>query len=154
MTPTASAATEKITTFNAKRVATQLQAENQHLHREVARCERLLSDMGVLDMVAREQRMATQRETEEALRHLVADLQRQASELDRQVIINRDRLVLEEVGLFDFEHPAESSAALATELESLRSEIRQTNKLGSAITATSNFTSTTPRPRDRRSSTR
>jgi hypothetical protein len=50
------------------------------------------------------------------------------------------RLVLEEVWLFDFEHPAESSAPLATEVESLRSEIRQTNKLGTAITAMSNFT--------------
>ncbi len=133
-------ATEKITTFNAKRVATELQAENQQLQGEVARRERLLSEMGMLDMAAREQRLTAQREAEEAVLHRVADLQRQVSELDRQVIVNRDRLVLEEVGLFDFEHPAESSAELATELESLRSEIRQTNKLGSAITASSNFT--------------
>lgn len=134
------AATDKITTFNAKRIATELQAETQRLQAEVARCERLLSEMGALDMAARDRRIALQREAEQALRHRVTELQRQASELDRQVIVNRDRLVLEEVGLFDFEHPAESSATLATELESLRSEIRQTNKLGSAITATSSFT--------------
>jgi hypothetical protein len=89
---------------------------------------------------ARERRIALQLESEQAVQHRVSELQRQASELDRQLIVNRDRLVLEEVGLFDFEHPAEASATLATELESLRSEIRQTNKLGSAITASSNFT--------------
>ena len=131
---------EKITTFNAKRVATELQAENQRLHAEVSRSQRLLFEMGVLDMAAREQRMESQRQVEEGLRQRVAELQRQLSELDRQVIVNRDRLVLEAVGLFDFEHPAESSAALSTELEGLRSEIRQANKLGSAITAASGFT--------------
>ncbi len=138
--PVGSPAPEKITTFNAKRVAAQLQVENQHLQDEVATCQRLLTEMGALDMAAREQRIAAQREAEEAMRHRIADLQRQASELDRQVIVNRDRLALEEVGLFDFEHPAESAAALATDLESLRSEIREANKLGSAITATSTFT--------------
>ncbi|MFQ6169968.1 DUF4041 domain-containing protein [Oryzobacter sp. R7] len=131
---------EKITPFNAKRIATELQADNWRLRTDLARCERLLSEMGALDAAAREQRIHAQRETEEALRIKIADLQRQVSDLDRQVIVNRDRLVLEEVGLFDFEHPAESSAALATELEALRSDIRQTNKIGSAITAASNFT--------------
>ncbi|GAA4410230.1 hypothetical protein GCM10023168_29730 [Fodinibacter luteus] len=138
--PTPNVSTEKITTFNAKRIATELQAENQRLGAKVARCERLLAEVGALDMAARELRIETQRQAEEELRHRVAELQRQVSELDRQVIVNRDRLVLEEVGLFDFEHPAESSATLATELEALRSEIRQANKLGSAITAASNFT--------------
>ncbi|MGB7449186.1 MAG: DUF4041 domain-containing protein [Ornithinimicrobium sp.] len=133
-------AEQKITQFNAKRVATQLQAENQCLHDEVARCERLLSEMGVLEMVAREGRILAQREVEQTLQRRVGDLERQATELDQQLIVNRDRLVLEEVGLFDFEHTAESSAVLATELEALRSEIRQTNKIGAAITATANLT--------------
>jgi hypothetical protein len=60
------------------------------------------------------------------------------------VIVNRARLSLEEVGLFDFEHPAESSATLSTQLEALRSQIRQTNKIGAAITATANFTLNRP----------
>ncbi|WP_446496955.1 DUF4041 domain-containing protein [Humibacillus xanthopallidus] len=130
----------KVNTFNAKRVATELQSEYGVLTREVARLRGILADLGALDMAARQRRIDEQRQTEEALRHQVAELRRQLSELDQQVIVNRDRLVLEEVGLFDFEHPAEASASLATELESLRSQIRQANKLGTAITATSNFT--------------
>ena len=133
-------AKEKITPFNAKRVAKQLQVENQRLRDELARCEGLLSEVGALDMAAREKRILAQREQENVLSRRVIDLEGQARELDRQVIENRDRLSLEEVGLFDFEHPAESSAELARELEALRVEIRQTNKLGTAITATSNFT--------------
>ncbi len=46
--------------------------------------------------------VAPRRQVEEGLRHQVADLQRQVSELDQMVIVNRDRLVLEEVGLFRF----------------------------------------------------
>ncbi|TQM65052.1 uncharacterized protein DUF2510 [Humibacillus xanthopallidus] len=136
----AHAATMKVTTFNAKRIASELQSEYAVLTREVARLQAILADLGALDMAARQRRIDEQRQTEEALRHQVAELRRQLSELDQQVIVNRDRLVLEEVGLFDFEHPAEASASLATELESFRSQIRQANKLGTAITATSNFT--------------
>ena len=138
--PTGRAAPEKITTFNAKRVATQLQAENQHLQQEIATCERLLSEMGALDMAARGTahcRSARGRGRRCATASPTCSGRPAAH---RQIIGNRDRLVLEEVGLFDFEHPAESSAALATELESLRSEIRQAKKAGSAITAASNFT--------------
>lgn len=131
---------EKITTFNAKRVAHELQVENQRLLGSLGQCERLLAELGALDVAAREQRIEAQRQTEEAVRQHVAQLQRQVNDLEGQVIVNRDRLILEEVGLFDFEHPAEASAALATELEALRSDIRQTNKIGSAITAAPNFT--------------
>lgn len=131
---------EKITTFNAKRVAHELQADNQQLRTSLGHSERLLTELGALDITAREQRIQAQHEVEGALRQKVAELERHVNDLERQVIVNRDRLLLEEVGLFDFEHPAEASAALATELEALRSEIRQTNKIGSAITATTNFT--------------
>lgn len=131
---------EKITTFNAKRVAHDLQVENQRLRTDLKHCEQLLADLGALDVAAREQRIQTQREIEYALKQKVSELERQVDDLNRQVIVNRDRLVLEEIGLFDFDHPAETSATLATELEALRSDIRQTNKIGSAITATANFT--------------
>ena len=136
----AGVATIKVTAFNAKRIATELQGEYAVLTRELVRLQGMLADLGALDMAAQQRHIDEQRQTEEALRHQIEELRRQLSELDKMVIANRDRLVLEEVGLFDFEHPAEASATLATELESLRSQIRQANKLGSAITATSNFT--------------
>lgn len=130
----------RITAFNAKRVATQLQGENQQLRAHLQRLDQVVSELGVLDVVARQQRIDALQQTEDSLQRHVAELQQQVSDLDQQVIVNRDRLILEEVGLFDYEHPAEASATLATQLEVVRSQVRQTNKIGSAITATSNFT--------------
>lgn len=135
-----SAAPAKVTAFNGKRLAIEFQQHNQTLRSEVARLQGLLDELGALDASEREQRIEQLRVREAELRTQASRLSSEVDELNRQVLVNRDRLVLEEVGLFDFEHPAESSASLATELESLRAEIRQVNKIGSAITATANFT--------------
>lgn len=133
-------APEKITAFNAKGIATRLQVENTAFASENARLQALLADLGALEAAERDARIAKQREVEMDLKHAVERLDAEKARLDSALIVTRDRLALEEFGLFDFEHPAEVSAALATELESLRSQIRQTNKVGNAITATSNFT--------------
>jgi hypothetical protein len=45
------------------------------------------------------------------------------SQVQDEIVNLRDTANLQEYGLFDFENPAESSVALATELESVRSEI-------------------------------
>ncbi|WP_127479281.1 DUF4041 domain-containing protein [Nocardioides pantholopis] len=147
-TPSASAppvstphrAPEKITAFNAKGIATRLQVENTALASENARLQALLADLGALEVAERDARIAKQREVEIDLKNAVERLGAEKSRLDSALIVSRDRLALEEFGLFDFEHPAEASATLAAELEALRSQIRKTNKVGNAITATSNFT--------------
>src|SRR5690606_31988280 len=46
---------------------------------------------------------------------------------------------LQEYGLYDYENPAESSVALATELESLTTQIKQMVRAGQATVATSAF---------------
>jgi len=126
-------APEKITTFNAKRIAHELQTEN-------ARLQGTLSELGALDAATRQRRIEEQKTLESQLRTRVAELRREVTELEGQVIAVRDRLALEELGLFDFEHAAEESPKLAAELESLRAQIRESNKIGTAITATQNFT--------------
>ncbi|WP_020691794.1 DUF4041 domain-containing protein [Aeromicrobium massiliense] len=134
--PMPSAATrepEKVTAFNAKKIATKLQSEN-------ARLTRLLAELGALDAVERATRIAEQQELETALRAEVQELSAEKERVESDILVARDRISLEELGLFDFEHPAEASASLATELEALRSQIRQANKIGTAITATSGFT--------------
>ena len=136
----ASDETVRVTAFNAKRVAAQLQVENVELKGEVSQLAALLTELGALDAAARERRIEALRQTEADLQARIASTRHEVDRLAAAVIINRDRLALEEVGLFDFEHPAEASASLSTRLEALRSQIRQTNKIGSAITATANFT--------------
>lgn len=124
---------EKVTAFNAKKVAGRLQAEN-------ARLQQLLSELGGLEAAEIAERIAQQREVESDLTNALERVAAEKARLDSELIVARDRLSLEEFGLFDYEHPAEASASLATELEALRSRIRQVNKIGEAITATSNFT--------------
>lgn len=134
------AAPQKVNAFNAKRVATELQTENAKLRADIGRLEVLLAEMGAVGVTERQERIRDSEQIERDLQARVVQLRREVDELDRAVIVSRDRLVLEEMGLFDFEHPAESSATLSTDLEALRSQIRQLNKLGAAITATANFT--------------
>ena len=136
----AGAQAEKITSFNAKKVATRLQSENRELVAELTRLRAHLAEAGALDAADREARIQHLHKVEAGLSGTVEQLRQQKSQLEQGVIVSRDRLVLEELGIFDYEHPAEKSASLATELESLRSEIRQTNKVGHAITAASGFT--------------
>ncbi len=130
----------KVTALNAKRIAGELQVENAGLKAEVERLERLLSDLGAVDAAERQRAIESLRAMESSVSAQVAAARRELDQVSSAVIVNRDRLVLEEMGLFDFEHPAESSSRLASELEALRSQIRQTNKIGAAITATTNFT--------------
>jgi len=70
----------------------------------------------------------------------IVTLRHEVEDLEGQVIALRDRLDLEAVGMFYFEHAAEQSPKLAATLESLRARIRESNKVGTAITATTGFT--------------
>ena len=52
----------------------------------------------------------------------------------------RGAVEVQEFGLYDYEHPAEDSVALATQLEALRADIKSAVREGRATQATSNFT--------------
>ena len=66
--------------------------------------------------------------------------QQQLDQINRERVDVADVVALQEVGLFDYENPAQSSASLATELESVRSQIKDLVRSRSAVTATSGFT--------------
>lgn len=66
--------------------------------------------------------------------------QRELDEVNKQRVDVADIVALQEVGLFDYEHPAQSSASLATELEGVRSRIKNLVREKRAVTTTSGFT--------------
>ncbi|MFB2597463.1 DUF4041 domain-containing protein [Herbiconiux sp. P17] len=77
----------------------------------------------------------------------IAALLRERAELEAQIVALRQNYInmqaavsLQEFGIFDYEHPAQSSAILATELEALRTRIKQMVTSKSATLATNNFT--------------
>jgi hypothetical protein len=65
--------------------------------------------------------------------------QQQLNDLNRERVDVADIVALQEVGLFDYDHPAQSSASLATELESVRSQIKNLVRNKEAVTTTSGF---------------
>ncbi|MDR2380443.1 MAG: DUF4041 domain-containing protein [Bifidobacteriaceae bacterium] len=87
---------------------------------------------------------------QEATAQAQADLARLAQEADqtrREVAGLEARLLdvrsgfeVQDVGLYDFEHPAEDSAQLAGELAAVRAQIKETARRGEATLATKNFT--------------
>nr|WP_114854513.1 DUF4041 domain-containing protein [Brachybacterium sp. YJGR34] len=157
-TGSADAADAKITVFSAKKIATDLQAETKQLRSRVSALERVARDYGGLEAAEiavrlealRSQEVAERARVSEQIRAVTGELSavqqqiaRARSELatvEQDIIVSRDRVELEARGLFDYEHVAESSASLAAELATVRSQIKDSNKYDRAIHAVSAFT--------------
>lgn len=130
----------KIGFFSGKKIAEELEAENDRLRAEIASTEKLIEQFGLEDVVQRQRRIDS----------LVTDISAGEQELTRigaetaamraNLVEMRQSVEMQDVGLFDYEHPAETSAELADELSRLRAEVKSLNKVGEAISATSNFT--------------
>lgn len=144
------AADAKITMFSAKKIATELQAETKQLRARVRALEAVAREYGALESAEISLRIESLREQEAAQRESAAvelgAVQQQVirargelASIEEQVIVARDRVELEARGYFDYEHVAEASAALASDLADLRSAIKSINKYDKAIHATSNF---------------
>ncbi|SDT72199.1 protein of unknown function [Jiangella sp. DSM 45060] len=76
----------------------------------------------------------------EQLRAEAATQRAEVTRLAAELVDARRAVAVQELGLYDFEHPAEESAALANQLAALRLEIKQLVAEGRATTATENFT--------------
>ncbi len=115
----------KVSAFGARKQAKALAAR--------------LDEVGALDGVVIEQQT-------EAARHVLADIRSQVvaaqaelTTLRSQVIDARERVDLQEVGLYDFTHPAEGSVELAAELAQVRGDIRACVRDGDAWVASTQF---------------
>jgi hypothetical protein len=142
--PTASApetaGKRKIPFFGAKKHAQDLQAENAQLEALIAQYG--LGEIRELDGVNASLRAEiSEAQSELAIVRSATDAsKRERDEIQATIVNLRDAVLLQEYGLFDFENPAESSVALATELETLRTDIKRSVRTGSATSATTNFT--------------
>lgn len=135
---------KKVGFFNARQVAKEQLAENERL-------QALIDQHGLRDLDAMDK---LKQEAEAALQNLRAQyqaemdafsrerdaIQRDIADARRELVSVRDQAVLQDAGLFDYTHPAENSAQLATELEAVRARIKDMARAKSGITATTNFT--------------
>ncbi|KTS13321.1 DUF4041 domain-containing protein [Microbacterium testaceum] len=132
-------AARKISFFGAKKHAEELLSENDRLASLIDRYG--LNELAELDA----QKAAIQAEIRSAqndLSNLRAETTRAIAEraaVADEIVDLRNSVQLQEFGLFDFENAAESSVALATELESVRTEIKRLVRTSQATVASSNF---------------
>jgi hypothetical protein len=130
----------KVSFFGAKKQAESLIVENDRLTELVSKYG--LNEIDELDRVKRdlESAIASAKHDLAQIRSSVSAAEAEKVSVQHETINLRDAVSLQEYGLFDYENPAESSVALATELEAVRNEIKQVIRTGSATSATSNFT--------------
>lgn len=130
--------------FGARGVAKDLATENEQLRATLA-------TSGALTLAEVQQQTATaQHELAALLAEIgaareqhqqdAASAQRELASLQSQILDVRHGIDLQEYGLYDFEHPAESSASLASELELLRARIKEAVRTGQAVNASNTFT--------------
>jgi len=142
---------EKMWKRDARAYATALEAENETLRALVDKHG--LREFGEIDAYrARvEQELELSRNAHEqariatetslnSLRTQVAETTAEIQRVQSQLIDVNATAELQEVGLFDFEHPAQSSAELASQLEQVRYEIKNRIRDKTAVLTTTSFT--------------
>lgn len=134
----------KVSFFGARARAEELLVENDELRGTLEAfggmspgdAERLLA--GARADAERER--AEARKEVDRLRDEAATLRAELSRLAAELIEPRHAVTIQELGLYDFEHPAEESASLANELSALRVEIKQMVSTGAATVASESVT--------------
>lgn len=124
---------KKVGFFNAKGMAEEQLKENDRLRA-------LIEQYGLGDL---EQVVRARESASAELSSLLSELDRVQADIaaaSQHLVSTRDQAALQELGLFDYAHPAEHSAELATKLEAIRSQIKDMVRSKTAITATTNFT--------------
>jgi Domain of unknown function (DUF4041)/Protein of unknown function (DUF2510)/Meiotically up-regulated gene 113 len=124
---------EQVSFFGAKKRAEQLQRENHQLHG-------VLDRLGALDAIAVEAEMKRLSSEASQLRAERSALERQIGEARSGLVEVQAQAELQDVGLYRYHHPAESSVALQAELDSVRAQIKRCVRDKGAISATVNFT--------------
>jgi hypothetical protein len=128
-----SAKPKKIGFFNARQIAEEQSVENQRL-------QALIDEYGLRDLDRLNQEKQHTAAELQAMRQQLTDLHRQLQAVESDLVSTRDQAALQDFGLFDYAHPAESSAQLATELESIRARIKDMVRSKTAVTAAAGFT--------------
>ena len=124
---------QRITLFNGKKRAQELQAE-------VDRLRVLIDRMGIGGVDALDAETARLNDQVAALHVQHADLNAQIAAARVELVETQDTQELQTVGLYRYHHPAETSVQLKDELARVQAAIKQAVRDKTAITATSNFT--------------
>ena len=119
----------------------------EKLRSEVARLQGLIDQYGLQEVAALDDLKRHLNREVDGVRGQVAAAAAELSSRQADIAATEASLLdlrgaveVQELGLYDYEHPAEDSVALATQLEALRADIKTAVRTGRATQATSNFT--------------
>ena len=124
---------EDISFFGAKKRAEELLRDNRELRTALDR-------VGALDLIAVETEIKVANATLGTLEAEKAQIEQQITQARAQLVEEQARAELQDVGLYQYHHPAESSVALRNELDAVRAAIKRCVRDKGAISATVNFT--------------
>ncbi|ORB84051.1 ATPase [Mycobacterium kansasii] len=147
---TAAEQSDRVSFFGAKRRVEELQRQIQAVQRENRELQSELQRLGVKDLVqikAETTQLATELDRLRAERLALQE----EIELARSQLVETQGLVqLQDVGLYQYHHPAESSVALRGELDRVRGQIKEYARRNAAIFANHNFTFNNSAPQGRK----
>ena len=131
---------QKIGLFSARRTAQDALVRNSEL-------QVLIDRYGLRSLEEKEAELARLRSEAMSSRAELDRMQAEAMAARKEVESARAELLdvrraieVQELGVYDYEHPAESSASLSTRLEVVRSQVKDMVRAGRAVSATQNFT--------------
>lgn len=121
-------------------VAAAAQLSRKDARQRVAELEELVDSYGLKPVEEARATLANLHGEIAALQSQLTSLAKERKKLSAGIADLRDAKGLQQIGLYDFEHPAESSAELAAQLEILRNDIKSAIREKIATNATKNFT--------------
>lgn len=118
--------------FGNKQRIKELEQENGQLN------QRLL-ELGALDHIQLEQQLSQLRERHSALHAEIEAEQQHLAALQKEIVLTSDIQILQEVGVYHYRHPLETSAQYKEHLEQIKAQIKAMVQTKTAVHADANF---------------
>ncbi|WP_431241076.1 DUF4041 domain-containing protein (plasmid) [Mycolicibacterium aichiense] len=141
-----SANEEEVSFLGAKKKAQQLLRENLELRGQIEQMRKTLAEQTLLLNRVHALTLTDVEAQIAQVRAQIAGLLRQKAQLEAEISAERQQLVevqgrlqMQDVGLYEYHHPAETSVKLRVELDRVQSRIKETIRTKAAIHASTNF---------------
>lgn len=124
----------KIPMFGARKMAREMADSNREL-------KAALEELGAMETLELQRQQAALRATNEELADQAEAIGLELRQLRSQVVVTEEKLVLQEVGLYEYRHPLDDAVAYQAQLKTLKDQLRtMAKKDGGAVLAATDWT--------------
>jgi Domain of unknown function (DUF4041)/Protein of unknown function (DUF2510) len=132
---------DKVPLFGARKLAEELQHQNHELQRENQELRAALDRMHAMELVDVQAEINRLQAEVDRLRAEKSSLESEIQQARSELVETQGLVQLQDVGLYQYQHPAESSVALHEQLDRVRGRIKEyARSPGASISANHNFT--------------